>query len=141
MVCQTIVDYLNHKRDFAIASEQLSEILDQVLQNPPPPLNHVWDGFSYQEKLVSATLAYVLKEPEQYAQIDIIHDRVPAEIREQLPEPASLINACDHLCKEDWLESSTFAVYRFRVDLLRMWIAREHSVWQVAEDLRRSALS
>src|SRR5262245_17666505 len=141
VVCQTMVDYLNQKRDFAIASEQLSEIVDQVLQNPPPPLNHVWDGFSYQEKLVSATLAYVLKEPEQYAQIDTIHERVPAEIREQLTEPASLISACDHLCKEDWLERDALAVYRFRVDLLRMWIAREHSVWQVADDLRRSTVS
>jgi HAMP domain-containing protein len=140
VVCQTMVDYLNHKRDFAVASLQLNEILDQVLQNPPPPLNHVWDGFSNQEKMAAATLAYVLKEPSQYAQVEEIHERIPVEIRRQLPETSNFISACDHLCREDWLEKNTTMQYRFRVDLLRLWIAREHSIWQVADDPKWSAV-
>jgi hypothetical protein len=138
VICQTMVDYLNHKRDFAVASEQLFEILDQVLQNPPPPLNHVWDGFSNQEKLASAALAYILKDSSQYADLTEIQSRMPDELREQIPELASFINACDHLCREDWLEKTASIQYRFRVDLLRMWIAREHSIWQVIDDFRRS---
>jgi HAMP domain-containing protein len=31
VICQIMVDYLNHKRDFAVAPEQLVEIVDQVL--------------------------------------------------------------------------------------------------------------
>jgi hypothetical protein len=136
-----MVDYLNHKRDFAVAAEQLHEILDQVLQNPPPPLNHVWDGFSYPEKLAAAILAYALKEPSQYTHVEDIYQRVPAEIRGQLPETATLIKACDQLCREDWLERNSSTQYRFRVDLLRLWIAREHSIWQVTEDLKGSRIS
>jgi HAMP domain-containing protein len=141
VVCQTMVDYLNQKRDFAVASEQLHEILDQVLLNPPPPLNHVWDGFSHHAKLACSTLAYVLKDPTEYAELETIHDAIPSELRTQIPDSASLITACDHLCHEDWLERGPFTVYRFRVDLLRMWIAREHSIWQVTDELKRSAVS
>jgi hypothetical protein len=138
VVCQTLVDYLNHKRDFAVSSTQLNEILDQVLENPPPPLNHVWDGFSQQEKLAAATLAYVLKDASQYVHVQAIEERVPAEIREQIPETTSFVNGCERLCREDWLEKNSSMEYRFRVDLLRLWIAREHSIWQVADEERRS---
>jgi hypothetical protein len=140
VVCQTMVDYLNQKRDFAIAAPQLNEILDQVLHNPPPPLNHVWDGFSYPEKMAAATLAYLIKDPSQYVEVEWIRERIPAEIREQIPESSVFINACDHLCREDWLEKNASMQYRFRVDLLRLWIAREHSVWQVADDVKRGAV-
>jgi hypothetical protein len=141
VICQTMVDYLNHKRDFAIASEQLFEIVDQVLQNPPPPLNHVWAAFSSEEKFATAALAYVIKDGEHYAGIDTVHERIPAELRGQIPDAAGFINACDHLCREDWLERGSLTQYRFRVDLLRMWIAREHSIWQVADDPRRGIVS
>jgi hypothetical protein len=139
VVCQTMVDYLNHKHDFAVAVPQLNEIVDQVLQNPPPPLNHVWDGFSQQEKIVAATLAYVLKESSQYTSVEQIHERIPAEIRAQMPESTNFISASDHLCREDWLEKNSAMEYRFRVDLLRLWIAREHSIWRVADDPKWSA--
>jgi hypothetical protein len=141
VVCQTAVDYLNQQKNFAVTADGLSEILDQVLQNPPPPLNYVWDEFTPQEKLASASLAYVLKNPAQYAGVDAIHNRIPHELREQLPAPVSFVNACDHLCREDWLESGSATEYRFRVDLFRMWIAREHSIWQVADDPRRNQVS
>jgi hypothetical protein len=140
VVCQTMVDYLNHKRDFAVASEQLQEILDQVLDNPPPPLNHVWDGFTDDEKLALAALAYILKEPSQYVAIEEVQGKLPTEIRTQIPEQGAFVNACDHLCREDWLEKNSSIEYRFQVDLLRRWIAREHSIWQVTDDRKRSAM-
>ena len=137
VICQTMVDYVNNKRDFAIGSEQLFEIVEQVLQNPPPPLNHVWDGFSQQEKIASAALAYVLKDPAEYEDVQILRDRMPDELRAQIPEAASMVVACDHLCREDWLEKRSSTEYRFRLDLLRLWIARDHSVWQVIDEPRR----
>ena len=137
VICQTMVDYVNNKRDFAIGSEQLFEIVEQVLQNPPPPLNHVWDGFSQQEKIASAALAYVLKDPAEYEDVQILRDRMPDELRAQIPEAASLVVACDHLCREDWLEKRSSTEYRFRLDLLRLWIARDHSIWQVIDEPRR----
>lgn len=137
VICQTMVDYLNHKMDFAVGSEQLFEIVEQVLHNPPPPLNQVWDGFSQQEKFTSAALAYILKDPAQYQDVQTLRDRMPAELRAQIPEAASMVVACDHLCREDWLEKRSSAEYRFRVDLLRLWIARDHSIWQVIDEPRR----
>jgi HAMP domain-containing protein len=139
VVCQTMVDYLNQKRDFAVGPAQLSEIFDQVLQNPPPPLNHVWDSFSHHEKLASAILAYALKDAAQYADLQVIRENVPLELQKHVPDLGTLINACDHLCRDDWMERDLSGKCRFRVDLLRMWISRDHSIWQVTDELRRSA--
>ena len=140
VVCQTIVDHLNQKRDFAVGGTELAAVLDQILQNPPPPLNHVWEGFSHHERIATAMLAYVLKDSEQYADLAAISDLVPSDLRTEIPELADLVNACDRLCREDWIEKGLLTKYRFRIDLLRLWIAREHSIWQVV-DLHRSATS
>jgi hypothetical protein len=79
----------------------------------------------------------VLKHPAQYGDVDRIHERVPDELRAQLPDEASLVMACDHLCREDWLEKRSSSEYRFRIDLVRLWIARDHSIWQVVDEPRR----
>ena len=90
--------------------------------------------------LALAALAYILKEPSQYVAIEEVQGKLPAEIRTQTPEPGAFVNACDHLCREEWLDKDFSIEYRFHVDLLRLWIAREHSIWQVTDDRKRSAM-
>ncbi len=37
----------------------------------------------------------------------------------------------EELFRTEVLEKSPFEAYRFRIDLLRVWIRRSHSIWQV----------
>jgi hypothetical protein len=132
------VDYLNEKREFAVALPQLSEIVGLVLNNPPPPLNHLWENLSLPEKTGVAGLAHVLTGEDQYASIETVIENMPAELRAEAGDPVTFRSALDHLGREDWLERNDRGAYRFRLDLLRLWIGREHSVWQVADELQRS---
>jgi HAMP domain-containing protein len=138
VVCQSLVDYLNQKQEFAVAQPQLTEVMELVLDNPPPPLNHVWDSLSDAEKTAVAGLAHVLTGEEQYAGAETVLASIPAELGAEAGDPISFRSALDHLCREDWVERDDRGAYRFQLDLLRLWISREHSVWQVADELQRS---
>ena len=138
VICQALVDYLNEKHEFAVALPQLSEIVGLVLNNPPPPLNHLWENLSVPEKTGVAGLAHVLTAEDQYASIETVLENMPAELRAEAGDPVAFRSALDHLGREDWLERNDRGMYRFQLDLLRLWIGREHSVWQVADELQRS---
>ena len=139
VICQALVDYLNQKHEFAVALAQLNEIVEVVLNNPPPPLNHVWESLSVPEKTAAAGLAHVLTVEDQYAAVESILDNLPPELRAEAGDFVNFHSALDRLCREDWLERNDRAAYRFQLDLLRLWIGREHSVWQVVDELQRSS--
>src|SRR5262249_51066086 len=130
-------DYLNQKQEFAVALPQLTEVIELVLNNPPPPLNHVWDSLPTAEKIAAAGLAHVLSSEQQYAAAETVLAGMPAELSAAAQDPVSFRSALDHLFLEDWMERDDRGAYRFQLDLLRLWIHREHSVWQVADELQR----
>ena len=138
VVCQSLVDYLNQKQEFALSLAQLSEVLELVLDNPPPPLNHVWESFSNVEKTAAAGLAHVLAGEEQYVGTERVLASMPVELSAEARDPVKFRSALDHLSREDWVEKNDNGAYRFQLDLLRLWIGREHSIWQVADELPRS---
>jgi hypothetical protein len=98
----------------------------------------VWDSLSDAEKTAVAGLAHVLTGEEQYAGAETVLASIPAELGAEAGDPISFRSALDHLCREDWVERDDRGAYRFQLDLLRLWISREHSVWQVADELQRS---
>jgi HAMP domain-containing protein len=138
VVCQSLVDYLNQKQEFALSLAQLSEVMELVLDNPPPPLNHVWESFSDVEKTAAAGLAHVLAGEEQYVGTERVLASMPLELSAEARDPVKFRSALDHLSREDWVEKNDNGAYRFQLDLLRLWIGREHSIWQVADELQRS---
>ena len=139
VICQALVDYLNQKHEFAVSLQQLSEIVEVVLNNPPPPLNHVWESLSVAEKTAAAGLAHVLTADDQYAAVETVQENLPLELRAEAGDSLTFHTALDRLCREDWLKKNDRAAYCFQLDLLRLWIGREHSVWQVADELQRSS--
>src|SRR5262249_19736421 len=121
VVCQSLVDYLNQKQEFAVALPQLTEVIELVLNNPPPPLNHVWDSLSNAEKTAAAGLAHALTGEEQYASAETVLASIPAELSAEAGDPISFRSALDHLYREDWVERNDRGAYRFQLDLLRLW--------------------
>jgi hypothetical protein len=139
VICQAIVDYLNLKREFAFGLENLREVLDEVLNNPPPPLNHVWENFTASQKVATSTLAQAIPDETVFLTPDTILEAAPKELRPELPDVSVLRRSLNSLLHDDWVESDGPG-YRFRIDLLRLWLLREHSVWQVADELQRSSV-
>jgi hypothetical protein len=63
---------------------------------------------------------------------------VPKEIRDHLGSEGNIHSALDTLSLDDWIERSEESEYRFRIDLLRLWIRHEHTIWHLVDELRRS---
>jgi HAMP domain-containing protein len=139
VTCQAVVDYLNHKQQFHVEYPDYCEIVATILDNPPPPLNHVWDTFSVMEKIAASGLAQILTDEETWARPEGIHAGLPEELQKEANDPVAFRAALDGLCRADWLEKGEAGSYRFQIDLLRLWLRREHDVWQVADHLQKAA--
>jgi hypothetical protein len=133
------VDYLNQKHDFSVGYPQFVETVELVLNNPPPPLNHVWESFTRVQKVAAAGLAQALTDDAEYATPEKILEALPAELHPVAADAVGFRSALDDLRHEDWVEKNPPEGYRFRIDLFRLWLRREHSVWQVADELQRGA--
>jgi hypothetical protein len=137
VICQTQIDFLNQKREFAVGAEQLVKVVQIVLNNPPPPLNHVWESFSIPEKIAATITANELDSEVDYLGVEEMLAALPEELSPHAGNRVNLISAVENLVHEDWVERSEEGKYRFRVDLLRLWIRREHTIWHLADELQQ----
>jgi hypothetical protein len=138
LICQTTLDYANQNRIFTVSQPELERVVRLVLDNPPLPLHHLWDGLSSTQKTAIAGLAEVLANDEGYANARQILSSIPAELRREAGDPAQVASVLGHLCSQEWLVSTDPSEYRFKADLFRLWVRQEHSVWQVVDELRGS---
>jgi HAMP domain-containing protein len=138
LICLTQIDCLNRDKEFAAGAEQLEKVIQLVLHNPPPPLNHVWENFSLSEKIAVATTASVIENENDYVGADTVLETVPQELKELLGNEGNIRSALDTLSLDDWVERSDRSEYRFRIDLLRLWIRHEHTIWHLVDELKRS---
>ena len=90
------------------------------------------------EKIAVAAAASVLENENDYIGAASILEAVPAELRDLSGNDVNLRSALDILSLNDWIERSEDSEYRFRIDLLRLWIRQEHTVWHLVDELRRS---
>lgn len=139
LLCQTTVDYLNQNQRFSLSQTELHKITQLVLDNPPLPLNHLWEQLSPLQKTTVAALAKVLEDGQAHASPKQIHAAIPEELLDEALGPAHMLSALGQLCNQDWLEDAGPAEYRFRADLFRLWIRQEHSIWHVIDELRGSS--
>ena len=137
VICQTQIDFLNQNHEFAVGGEQLAKAVQTVLNNPPPPLNHVWEGFSIHEKIAATAMASELYNEVDYIGVEEIQKTLPDELSALVGNRVDLVRALEKLVHEDWVERSEQGKYRYRIDLLRLWIRREHTIWHLADELQR----
>ena len=137
-ICQSLVDNLNEIRSRHATREGVAKVVDGIVNNPLPQMKFLWDGFERDEKLVLALLAECLPEEGSYAGFDDLkrqHQR--RRYRLGLDE-ARIAPTLEKLFKSDILlrrDRANRHQYAFRMDLWRLWIRRQHSVWQVRREL------
>ncbi len=137
VICQTQIDYLNQKHEFSVGDEQLTKVVQMVLNNPPPPLHHVWESFSIPEKIAATIAANELDNETDYIGVEEMLIVVPGELRDLSGNRMSFLGAVESLVHQDWVERSEQGEYRFRIDLLRLWIRREHTIWHLADEFQQ----
>jgi Tfp pilus assembly ATPase PilU len=115
------------------------EVVQRVLENPPPQLFYQWAAFSHAEKLILSALATLLKTAKGYVsseRLDRLIHSLPEEHRQQLDITQTRMQLegmrqCSLLDRDQ-------TRYRFSMDLLRLWIQVEHNVWNVLKEIADS---
>jgi hypothetical protein len=136
-ICQSLVDQLNEKRTSEATPETLAAVVDGIINNPLPQMIFLWDGLERVEKLVLSLLAEHLMDASAFAGAD---DVIRLLKRRKYPldlDRARAATTLEKLFKTEVLlrndQGSTHG-YAFRMDLWRLWIRRQHSVWQVMRE-------
>ncbi len=135
-ICQNIVDHLNECRARVVTKEILAKVVDGIVESPFPQMMFLWDGLEREERYVLALLAETLEGDEQFVPARSLFAAIDeAKYPLELGEPR-IASTCEHLFEKELLlkNAESPPAYAFRTDLLRGWIRRMHSVWQVMRD-------
>jgi hypothetical protein len=136
VICQNIVDFLNEQKRHYVLGTDVMTIVEEVINNPLPQMIYFWEALSDDEKLVLALMADTLAD----AQDVVSASRLTARITE-CNYPVTLSETTirltlEELFRREMLEKYGTDAFAYRVDLLRHWIRRSHSVWQVVGEVR-----
>ena len=136
VVCQNMVDYANEHQLTAIDDKAYDLVVADILENPLPQMIYFWNSLSNNKKLILALLAEVLEDEH-----DAVHpDFIRKTSRRQESEFGfhaslqSIITTLEGLYQDEVVKKED-DLYCFQVDLFRLWIKRDHSIWRVMKEV------
>jgi hypothetical protein len=139
VVCQSMIDHLNENHRSNVEAEDLRQVVDEIIENPLPQMIFSWNALGDLEKLSLSIMAELSKEQVRpAAPKDILHYAEQENIGYRLD--VNELNKClENLFHHDVLTKDGGAeLYRFKMELWRLWVTRMHSVWQVIDQMERS---
>ncbi len=136
VICQNIVDYLNEQEQNWVTPEDLKAVIADVIDHPLPQMIYTWDGLSDDEKLALSLLAETLSDENHFATSYEL--RTAADLNQY---PVNLSEntirlTLEEMFRRELLDKNATDGFRFKIDLLRLWIKRSHSIWQVVKEVR-----
>ena len=136
VICQNVVDYMNEHSQNWVTVADLGHVITEIVDNPLPQMIYSWDALSDDEKLALSLLGEVLTDGTAYA--------TAGELRASVRENDYPVNLSENtirltleeMFRRELLEKDPADGFRFKIDLLRLWIRRSHSIWQVVKEVR-----
>jgi hypothetical protein len=136
VICQNMVDYVNEQRQNWVTLSDLSRVIDEIVDNPLPQMIYSWGALSDDEKLVLSLLAETVDDGYQYATAEDLRASVKAnDYPVQLSENTIRLTL-EELFRREMVDKNSIEGFRFKMDLLRLWVRRAHSIWQVVNEVR-----
>jgi hypothetical protein len=136
VVCQNMVDLMIEEGRADPSPADLERIVRDIVDNPLPQMIYSWNSLGEWEQIILSSLASQLAGPEDWSGSAEIAAFIRGN-RIVLPFARERINVLlEEAYHAEFLEKSEEASYRFRMDLFRGWIRREHSIWKVAKEAR-----
>ena len=133
VICQNLVDLLIETAGDPQFTD-LERVVRDIVDNPLPQMIYSWNSLAEWEQVVLASLASGLADPGAWAGSQAVH-RFLLRSRIVLPFKRERINVLlEQAYHGEMLEKDDQGSYRFRMDLFRRWISREHSIWKVARE-------
>jgi ligand-binding sensor domain-containing protein len=136
VICQNVVDYMNEHRQNWVTETDLTRVIAEIVDNPLPQMIYTWDALSDDEKLGLSLLGEALTDSAAYAtsralRVSVRTNEYPVNLSEN-----TIRLTLEEMFRRELLEKDSSGGFRFKIDLLRLWIRRSHSIWQVVKEVR-----
>ncbi len=134
VICQNIVDLLIEEGRSDPAAEDLERIVKEIVANPLPQMIYSWNSFAAWDRIMLSSMAGRLGNAEDWSDsrqiVQYIWDN-----RIVLPFNREKANVLlEEAYHREFLEKNDAGAYRFRMEVFRRWIQREHSIWKVVKE-------
>ncbi len=134
LICTHAVDLLNGEQRNQFSAEDLAEVVQTIVNNPPPQLIYDWDQFEDQEQLALSLLSEVTEQPHTPVPVDRMVEAIDQNSYPINLTAESIHILLDGLDEKRVLERSQNHEYFFLMDLVRMWVRRNRSIWRLVEE-------
>jgi len=136
VICQNLVDRLIEEDRAEPTAEDLAMIVTGIVDNPLPQMIYSWNSLSDSSKILLAALGGSLADGEAWAEPGELARFLRSSRLRLAYARAQLLISLEEAYHRELLEKREGERYRFRMDLLRLWVRREHSIWKVVKEAR-----
>ena len=136
VTCQNVVDYMNEHKQNWITLDDLQHVIADIVDNPLPQMIYAWDGLSDDEKLVLSLMGEQLPDGISFATAHELRTSVRANDYPVNLSENTIRLTLEEMFRRELIEKDAADGFRFKIDLLRVWIRRSHSIWQVVKEVR-----
>jgi hypothetical protein len=139
VICQNLVDRLLEEDRVEPTAEDLEAVVAGIVDNPLPQMIYSWNSLADASKVLLAALGGALAQGEAWAgPVELARFLRSSRLRLASGREQLLI-WLEEAYHRELLEKQEGERYRFRMDLLRLWVRREHSIWKVAKETGAAA--
>ena len=134
VICQNLTDLLIDENRADPSAADVERIVREIVANPLPQMIYAWNNFPASNRIMLSSLAGTLEDESCWADC---HRLIQYMRQNRIAVPFSrergniLLEDAYH---REFLDKNDAAAYRFRMDVLRRWIQREHSIWKVVKE-------
>ncbi|MCK4541669.1 MAG: PEGA domain-containing protein [Spirochaetales bacterium] len=134
VLCQNIVDKLIEEERFEPDSGDLKSVVREVVDNPLPQMIYSWNSYPSHIRLILSCIAGTAHDGDDWVGADKLWKFLrKSRLKTSFPREQILVYLEDAYHHEI-LEKNDQEQYRFRMDLFRRWIKREHTIWKTAKE-------
>jgi ligand-binding sensor domain-containing protein len=136
VICQNVVDYMNEHRQNWVTVADLGRVITDIVDNPLPQMIYSWDALSDDEKLALSLLGEMLADGNAFASANELRTSVKANDYPVNLSENTIRLTLEEMFRRELLDKDPADRFRFKIDLIRLWIRRSHSIWQVVKEVR-----
>nr|HQV32832.1 AAA family ATPase [Calditrichia bacterium] len=133
VVCQNLIDLLNERRRNEVHPGDVDRVVEEILENPLPQMLYFWNSLSANQKLLLSLVCELLDN--DYAQVSA--DQVLRSSRKReygIRTDLHTINTTLEGLYHARILAKKEGNYAMQMDLFRLWIRQEHSIWRTLKE-------
>ena len=130
---QNLVDHVNEKRDYRVTVDDVQEVVAYMKKNPPPDFLYQWKRLPDDQKIVLSVMASFPAGSREISLEEMSLKLVESDVG---IEESDLKEILKDLEEKDVIEiSQSGNVYLIKFELYGLWIAHEHPLSRILEEI------